>query len=142
MQPPPPMAGSLTVMSLLPSSHTPLAAECDPQPPLSTCRICVAAAGHRAVNLQADVWRQQRTGSLLGLLLASHMARCLHPESCLQLPSARSDCRGLSCFWMKRSFDSPWTGRNLHPQFLLLEPTVRTTGREGPVFPCAHLFRC
>lgn len=117
------------------------------------CRVWPSATSERtqdmrgscrtlSLNLQADVWRQQRTGSLLGLLLASHMACCLHPESCLQLPSAHSDCRGLSCFWMTRSFDSPWTGRNLHPQFLLLEPTARTTGREGAVFPCAHLFRC
>lgn len=98
----------------------------------------------RILGCQAPGWclAAAHTGSPLGVLLASHMARCLYPESCLQLPSAGSDCKGLSCFWMVSSLDSLWTGKNLHPQFLFLEPTVRTTVREGAVFPCAHLFRC
>lgn len=50
----------------------------------------MAAGGCSDVNFQPDLWQQQRMGSPQGLLLASHVARCPFPESCLQLPSTGS----------------------------------------------------
>lgn len=98
-----------------PSSYIHLAGVHDPQPPLDTCRMCVAAGGYEAVSFQAAPGSSSRWSRA-----GRSMAHRPFPKTCRQLPSTGSGCRGLSCFWIMRSWGSFWTWRNLQPQFLLL----------------------